>query len=103
MLSEVRRVEQVMGFPISFDLRDGDAASHIAVDQAFEWLHEVDARFSPFRADSEVSRLSLAPPQILAERRRQPLLTRLVFVSHAAEMERSAKARKRVDACGPPS
>lgn len=50
----MRRVEHVMGFPISVDLRDGDTA---AVDRAFAWLREVDARFSPFRADSEVSRL----------------------------------------------
>ncbi|WP_238412685.1 FAD:protein FMN transferase [Saccharothrix deserti] len=48
-----------MGFPISVDLRNGDPA---AVDRAFEWLREVDARFSPFRADSEVSRLDRAEP-----------------------------------------
>jgi thiamine biosynthesis lipoprotein len=46
-----------MGFPISVDLRDGDAA---AVDRAFAWLREADARFSPFRPDSEVSRLDRA-------------------------------------------
>ena len=28
-----------------------------AVDEVFAWLREVDARFSPFRADSEVSRI----------------------------------------------
>ena len=35
-----------------------------AVDEVFAWLREVDARFSPFRADSEVSRIDrgeLAP------------------------------------------
>ncbi|MEO6084314.1 MAG: FAD:protein FMN transferase [Umezawaea sp.] len=70
MLSEVRRVEHIMGFPISVDLRDGDAASHVAVDQAFEWLREVDARFSPFRDDSEVSRLGraeLGPDELSAD------------------------------------
>ncbi|QFZ16399.1 FAD:protein FMN transferase [Saccharothrix syringae] len=50
----MRRVEHVMGFPVSVDQRDGDPA---AVDRAFAWLREVDARFSPFRPDSEVSRL----------------------------------------------
>jgi len=50
----VRRVEHVMGLPISVDLRDGDAA---LVDLAFAWLIEADAQFSPFKPGSEVSRL----------------------------------------------
>src|SRR5437764_14034768 len=49
------RVEQVMGLPISLDLRD-DGDFDEAVDTVFEWFHEVDARFSPFKEDSEVSR-----------------------------------------------
>ncbi|MBB5956631.1 thiamine biosynthesis lipoprotein [Saccharothrix tamanrassetensis] len=60
----MRRVEHVMGLPISVDLRNGDTA---AVDRAFEWLRAADARFSPFRADSEVSRLDraeLAPTEL---------------------------------------
>ncbi|WP_433267681.1 FAD:protein FMN transferase [Actinosynnema sp. CS-041913] len=63
----MRRVEHIMGLPISVDLRDGDTA---AVDRAFEWLREADARFSPFRADSEVSRLDrdeLAPTALSPE------------------------------------
>jgi FAD:protein FMN transferase len=48
----VLRVEHVMGFPISMRVDDG-----ADVDRAFAWLCEVDARFSPFRPDSEVSRL----------------------------------------------
>ncbi|QRP44506.1 FAD:protein FMN transferase [Amycolatopsis sp. FDAARGOS 1241] len=49
-------VEHVMGLPVSLDLRgEGDFAA--AVADAFAWLHDVDARFSPFRADSEVCRL----------------------------------------------
>ncbi|HWD05651.1 MAG TPA: FAD:protein FMN transferase [Amycolatopsis sp.] len=48
-------VEHVMGLPVSLDLRDeGDFTG--AVADAFAWLHEVDARFSPFRAESEVCR-----------------------------------------------
>ena len=50
----MNRVEQVMGFPVSFDLRD--PALDGAVEEAIGWLHEVDRRFSPFRPDSEVSR-----------------------------------------------
>src|SRR3954465_4064255 len=49
------RVEQVMGLPISLDLRDeGDFAE--VVDDVFAWFRDVDARFSPFKEDSEVSR-----------------------------------------------
>jgi thiamine biosynthesis lipoprotein len=53
----LRRVEPVMGTVVSFDLRD-DVVPMNAVDDAVAWLHEVDERFSPFRPDSEVSRLA---------------------------------------------
>lgn len=46
-------VRHLMGFPISVDLRDGHRRD---IEQVFEWLAEVDQRFSPFRDDSEVSR-----------------------------------------------
>ncbi|MFJ9582538.1 FAD:protein FMN transferase [Streptomyces acidicola] len=52
----MRRVEHVMGFPVSLRVDDADVPE-AAVDAVFAWLHEVDARFSPFRPDSEVSRL----------------------------------------------
>ncbi len=51
-----RRVEQAMGTVISLFAPDGGASSP-AADAAFGWLHEVDRRFSPFKPDSEVSRL----------------------------------------------
>ncbi|MFJ3668912.1 FAD:protein FMN transferase [Streptomyces sp. NPDC090106] len=52
----MHRVEHVMGFPVSLRIDDeGDFAA--AADAVFAWLREVDARFSPFKADSEVSRL----------------------------------------------
>jgi thiamine biosynthesis lipoprotein len=53
---EHRRVERAMGTMISLYLPDGGAASP-AADAAFAWFHEVDARFSPFRPESEVSRM----------------------------------------------
>lgn len=49
-------VRQLMGLPISVDLRDG-ARAH--AEQVFHWLHEVDLRFSPYREDSEVTRFGL--------------------------------------------
>lgn len=50
------RVERIMGTAISLDLR-GPAIAPVAVDAAFDHLRDVDARFSPYRDDSEVSRL----------------------------------------------
>jgi thiamine biosynthesis lipoprotein len=49
------RVELIMGLPISLDLRD-DGDFSAASEAAFAWLREVDARFSPFKVDSEVRR-----------------------------------------------
>jgi thiamine biosynthesis lipoprotein len=51
-----RRVERAMGTMISLYAPAGGASSE-AADGAFAWLHEIDRRFSPFRADSEVCRL----------------------------------------------
>ncbi len=56
----MRRVEHIMGFPISVLIDDGDIAADrgiAAADRVFAWLREVDERFSPFRPDSEVCRL----------------------------------------------
>ena len=47
----------VMGTVVSFDLRDGTVAPG-SVAAAAAWLHEVDARFSTFRPDSELSRIA---------------------------------------------
>ncbi|MCH5672337.1 FAD:protein FMN transferase [Streptomyces gilvus] len=44
-----------MGFPVSLRV-DDEGVSEEAADAVFAWLREVDSRFSPFRADSEVSR-----------------------------------------------
>lgn len=43
-----------MGLPVSIDVRGARADGE--VDRAFGWLRGVDARFSPFRPDSEVCR-----------------------------------------------
>jgi thiamine biosynthesis lipoprotein len=49
--------ERVMGTVVSFDLR-GERPVSGALDRAVARLHDVDARFSSYRADSEVSRLA---------------------------------------------
>ncbi|MFI6930909.1 FAD:protein FMN transferase [Streptomyces sp. NPDC050287] len=52
----MRRVEQVMGFPVSLRI-DDESVPESAADAVFAWLNEADVRFSPFKPDSEVSRL----------------------------------------------
>ncbi|MFF4047263.1 FAD:protein FMN transferase [Streptomyces chartreusis] len=52
----MHRVEHVMGFPVSLRVDDPHVGPE-AADAVFAWLREVDARFSPFKADSEVCRL----------------------------------------------
>jgi thiamine biosynthesis lipoprotein len=51
MTAEVRHI---MGIPIGIDVRDPRA---VDVEVAFDWLREVDAIFSTYRDDSEISRL----------------------------------------------
>lgn len=55
----MHRVEHVMGFPVSLRV-DDEAVPESAADDVFAWLHAVDARFSPFKEDSEVSRYDRA-------------------------------------------
>ncbi|GAB2717276.1 FAD:protein FMN transferase [Streptomyces bullii] len=52
----MRRVEHVMGFPVSLRV-DDEHVPEATADAVFAWLREADTRFSPFRRDSEVSRL----------------------------------------------
>jgi thiamine biosynthesis lipoprotein len=51
----LHRVEHIMGTAISLDIATPVPAS--LVDDVFDWMREVDARFSTYREDSEVNRL----------------------------------------------
>ncbi|MEU9735393.1 FAD:protein FMN transferase [Streptomyces sp. NPDC048002] len=65
----MRRVEHVMGFPVSLRV-DDERVPAGAADAVFAWLREVDERFSPFRPDSEVSRLDrggIGPGEVSAD------------------------------------
>jgi FAD:protein FMN transferase len=48
-------VEQIMGMPIVVDARDADGA---AVARVFDWFRFVDATFSTYKDDSQISRLN---------------------------------------------
>jgi thiamine biosynthesis lipoprotein len=56
-LSGLRRVEQVMGLPILIDVRD-EHADGASLDRAFAEFRAVDARFSTYRDDSEITRIN---------------------------------------------
>jgi thiamine biosynthesis lipoprotein len=53
-MSRAPQVRHVMGIPIGIDLRD---PAPVDVEPAFAWLRHVDATFSTYREDSEISRL----------------------------------------------
>jgi thiamine biosynthesis lipoprotein len=52
----VVRVEHIMGLPIVLDVRDG--VEDDVAERVFDWLRWVDATFSTYKADSEISRLN---------------------------------------------
>jgi thiamine biosynthesis lipoprotein len=55
----VRHTEEVMGTVFSFDVRGGDEqAVRAALSEAVAGLHRVDAVFSTYREDSQISRLA---------------------------------------------
>ena len=56
-LPGIRRVEQIMGLPVVVDVRD-DGEAGPALDQLFDWLRWVDAAFSTFKENSEISRIN---------------------------------------------
>lgn len=54
----------VMGTPVTVDIRTGLAGANRLLAEAFAWLDWIDATFSTYRQDSQVSRISrgeLAP------------------------------------------
>jgi thiamine biosynthesis lipoprotein len=53
----VHHVEQVMGLAVTIAVWD-PARHQAAIAAAFAWLHDVDARFSLYRDDSELSALN---------------------------------------------
>lgn len=55
----MRHVEHVMGTAVSIELADDLPADRLRglIADVCDWLHEVDARFSTYKPESEVSRL----------------------------------------------
>jgi thiamine biosynthesis lipoprotein len=53
----LRRVESLMGTSVSIEIRPPLVSSGV-LDAVLAHLHDVDARFSPYRPESEISRLA---------------------------------------------
>src|SRR3954464_8550425 len=87
-----------MGMPIGIDLRD---AHDVDVEGAFDWLREVDATFSTYRDDSDISRLGRGEVT-LAECRPEvdEVLTRCMALERATRGFFSVRASGRLDPSG---
>jgi thiamine biosynthesis lipoprotein len=90
-------VRHIMGMPIGVDVRDRG----IDVEPAFEWLREVDATFSTYRADSDVSRLDRGE-LTLAECRPEvdEVLTRCLALERETHGAFSVRPSGRLDPSG---
>ena len=53
----VHWVADIMGMPIGIDMRD-EHVDPVALDDAFDWFRWVDATFSTYRPESEISRIN---------------------------------------------
>jgi thiamine biosynthesis lipoprotein len=57
-LPGIRRVEEIMGMPVILDVRD--PVDEAQLDEVYDWFRWVDATFSTYKADSEISRVNRA-------------------------------------------
>jgi thiamine biosynthesis lipoprotein len=98
MLCAMQEVRDIMGMPIGIDLRDPGA---VDVEPAFAWLREVDAVFSTYREDSEISRLDRGE-MTLAECRPEvdEVLTACMALERATQGYFSVRAAGRLDPSG---
>jgi FAD:protein FMN transferase len=100
VVEQLRRVERVMGIPVGIDVRDRDVDA-AALDEAFAHLRRVDATFSPYLADSEISRLdagTLAPRDASAQVR--AVLDRCATLRARTDGWFDARATGRLDPSG---
>ena len=91
-------VRDIMGMPIGIEVAD---AAPLDVEPAFAWLREVDAIFSTYREDSDISRLDRGEIT-LAEARPEvdEVLTRCLALERATEGFFSVRPAGRLDPSG---
>jgi len=91
-----------MGMPIGIDVANGpDVDVDVDVEPAFAWLRQVDATFSTYRADSDISRLGRGE-LTLSECRPEvdEVLTRCLALERATGGFFSVRAAGRLDPSG---
>jgi thiamine biosynthesis lipoprotein len=91
-------VRHIMGMPIGIGVRDrGD----VDLEPAFDWLREVDAVFSTYREDSEISRLDRGELTVSDCRPEvDEVLTRCVALERATRGYFSVRPAGRLDPSG---
>ena len=92
----------IMGMPIGIDVANGpDVDVDVDVEPAFAWLRQVDATFSTYRADSDISRLGRGE-LTLSECRPEvdEVLTRCLALERATGGFFSVRAAGRLDPSG---
>jgi thiamine biosynthesis lipoprotein len=91
-------VRHIMGIPIGIDLRDSD---DVDVEVAFDWLRDVDAVFSTYRDDSDISRLDRGD-LTLADCRPEvdEVLTQCMALNRSTRGYFSVRAAGRLDPSG---
>jgi thiamine biosynthesis lipoprotein len=95
-LTDTRRVEHVMGTTVSLLVHapaDATDATEASLDDAVTWLHEVDDRFTTYRAGSEWLRFcvgDLSPADLHPDVRH--------VLERIAELERATDGAFRIDA-----
>src|SRR4051794_22319986 len=89
-----------MGMPIGVDIADPDGVE-VDVEVAFDWLRQVDATFSTYRDDSDISRLGRGE-MTLAECRPEvdEVLTRCLALERATGGFFSVRPVGRLDPSG---
>jgi thiamine biosynthesis lipoprotein len=105
----LNRLEHIMGMPIGIDVRDADV-DPAALDRAYDWLRWVDATFSTYKWESEISRLNRGElslqdchPEVQAVLARCEQLTRQTggyFDIHSASLPPEGGAAGGIDPSG---
>jgi FAD:protein FMN transferase len=98
--SRTLRVEQCMGTVFSIDVRDRGEWDD-AIDEVVAWLHRVDAVFSTYRPDSDISRMGRGE---LTLRAAHPEVAAVLDLSAQVQLETdgafSAVTNRRLDPTG---
>jgi FAD:protein FMN transferase len=91
-------VRHIMGMPIGIDVADADGAD---IEPAFAWLREIDAIFSTYRDDSDISRLDRGEVSLAVCRPEvDEVLTRCLALERATGGFFSVRAAGRLDPSG---